>query len=66
MLELMRSHYRGVEFSLDPKSDREWMWGADPKREGTMSLRGDLVGSRTDAMKACFRAIDDILDAPLA
>jgi len=58
----MKSHYRGVQFSLDPKNGREWTWTADPAREGIMSLNGELVGSRADAMKACFRAIDNALD----
>jgi hypothetical protein len=58
----MKSHYRGVAFSLDLDTGREWVWAADPKREGSMSLRGEHVGSRADAMKACFRAIDDALD----
>ena len=58
----MKSHYRGVEFSLDPKDGREWVWVANSKRLGAASLRGELAGSRADAMKACFRAIDEALD----
>jgi hypothetical protein len=61
----MKSYYRGVEFSVDCSNqffsnDAEWTWLFFPRREPAAApVRGSLKGSITDALRACFMAIDE-------
>jgi hypothetical protein len=54
------SYYRGVKFSVDPSGDGTWRCSAVLSNDQV--LRGEQRGSRDDAMRASFKAIDHALD----
>ena len=70
--EPVKSWYRGIEFSVNCANpffgtNTEWTWFAFPKRDsGRAPLKGCLKGTMTDAMRACFMAIDENFDRPAA
>jgi hypothetical protein len=45
---------------VDSPGDGTWRWSAVLSNDEV--LRGERRGSRDDAMKACFKAIDHALD----
>jgi hypothetical protein len=45
---------------VDPSGDGMWRWSAVLSNDEV--LRGEHWGSRDDAMRACFKAIDHALD----
>ena len=60
----VKSHYRGVEFTIERTNHllagkTEWTWKAFPgTSSGRVDLQGVERGNISDAMKACFTAID--------
>ena len=61
--EMMKAHYRGVEYAVHSSDDGKWSWDAYPKKStGLEAMHGALKGSQSDAMRACLVAIDKALD----